>query len=409
MKLKNIFIKKALHFILIALLNLLFTNPSFGQRTCGSYEAQQELFKKYPYLKEKKRELDSISKLREIEIQNGTFKVNTVYTIPVVIHVLYNTNAENIADEVINSQLTALNRDFNLLNADAANIPAEFSSVASNFEINFCLAALDPSGNPTSGVERRQTTVDTFFSSQNNAKSYSLGGLDAWDKNKYLNLWVTPTLKSGPSGNFLLGYSTFPGDPANFDGVVILASGFGDKTIFNSPLISNTFNRGRTAVHEIGHWLNLEHIWGNALCGDDGVSDTPIHDDKNYGCPTYPFSSDCGGTTHNEMTMNYMDYVDDGCMYMFTAGQKTRSIASITTSRSSLFINQPICPQNFFVTSFNGVNFGYYKANSIESTDIINATEQNIYKGGSNVILKPGFKATSGSFLEVKIGSCCIL
>jgi Pregnancy-associated plasma protein-A len=407
---KKIPAKKASCFIgsMLIILFLLHSTKAQAQRTCGTTESEALELYKNPLLILQKKIIDSVAKKREADIRNGSFRPAAAYTIPVVFHILYRNDNENIPDEVINSQLTALNRDFNLQNADIANVPAEFQPAISNFELNFCLAAVDPSGIPTSGIERRQTTVDTFFSSQQNAKFFSLGGLDAWDRNRYLNIWVVPQLKSAPAGSAFLGYAAFPGGAANVDGVVIITPGFGDKTIFNYPLISNAYNRGRTAVHEVGHWLNLIHIWGDAVCGNDGVNDTPIHDSANYGCPSYPLNSNCGGVMHSQMTMNYMDYVNDDCMLMFTNDQKIRSIATLTTTRASLLNSQVFCPGNISINTSNSINGGFYKAaDVIESTDILSSGETNTYRAGSRIVLRPGFRAFNGSTLTVKNGGCC--
>jgi hypothetical protein len=124
----------------------------------------------------------------------------------------------------------------------------------------------------------------------------------------------------------ILGYATFPGTATSTtDGVVIDFRYFGTTGTATAP-----FNRGRTATHEVGHWLNLRHIWGDANCGSDLVNDTPTHNTSNVGCPSYPHYSTCTGSPI-EMTMNYMDYTDDACMYMFSAGQKTRAQALFAT------------------------------------------------------------------------------
>jgi hypothetical protein len=147
------------------------------------------------------------------------------------------------------------------------------------------------------------------------------GGSDAWDATKYLNVWVC-----NMSGG-ILGYAQFPGGAASTDGVVLQFNTVGSRTV---PGSGAPYNLGRTATHEVGHWLNLRHIWGDATCGSDLVSDTPIHRTSNAGCPAYPKTNTCtGGGT--EMTMNYMDYTDDACMYMFSAGQKARAQALFAT------------------------------------------------------------------------------
>src|SRR5688572_33288744 len=134
-----------------------------------------------------------------------------------------------------------------------------------------------------------------------------------------LNLWVCNL-----SGGYL-GYAQFPGGSPSTDGVVIDDNAFGRTGTASAP-----FNKGRTATHEVGHWLNLRHIWGDASCGNDQVGDTPQHNTSNGGCPTADHKSTCTGTPL-EMWMNYMDYTYDQCMYMFTHGQRDR-MRSVFTS-----------------------------------------------------------------------------
>lgn len=255
---------------------------------------------------------------------NGTNSVMVVRNIPVVVHVLYNTTAQNISDAQIQSQITILNNDFRRLNADRTNTPSTFTSVAADAEINFCLASVSPTGTTTTGINRVYTST-TSFGSDDKMKSSSTGGVNAWPTDKYLNIWVCNL------GGGLLGYAQFPGGPTSTDGVVIGYKYFGNTGTATAP-----FNKGRTATHEVGHWLNLRHIWGDASCGSDLVSDTPTHQAENYSCPSHPKSNSCG--TSAEMFMNYMDYTDDGCMNMFSTGQKTRMQALFASggARASL-------------------------------------------------------------------------
>lgn len=298
---------------------LLVAFNASAQRVCASHDVLEEQLMNNPILREK---------LEEIERHTEDF-INTPpglrervqVTIPVVVNVVWNTTSENISDAQIQSQIDVLNQDFRATNADRTNTPAIFSGLIADFEINFCLATQDPSGNATTGIRRQQTST-TAFSSNDAVKFTAQGGLDAWDRNKYLNLWVCD-LSGG-----LLGYAQFPGGAAATDGVVCDYLYFGTVGVATAP-----FNKGRTATHEIGHWLNLRHIWGDANCGSDLVSDTPTHNTSNAGCPTYPHLSTCSGTPV-EMTMNYMDYTDDACMYMFTAGQKARAQALFATGGS---------------------------------------------------------------------------
>lgn len=245
-------------------------------------------------------------------------------TIPVVFHVVYRNATQNISDAALQSQIDILNEDFRKLNADFADVPSVFQGVGADFEINFCLATVDPQGNPTTGITRTSTT-DNGFDDDDQVKYTAQGGKDAWNTSKYLNFWVCDLSSAG-----LLGYAQFPGGPAATDGVVITYNAVGRPPYNN---FGGAYNLGRTATHEIGHWLNLYHIWGddgNSCNGSDQVSDTPNQADANYGCPNFP-SVSCNNGPNGDMFMNYMDYMDDACGLMFTNGQKTRAQALFST------------------------------------------------------------------------------
>lgn len=296
---------------LLGLAMLITFGVAFGQeteRSCNTMEKDAELRLTDPNYAINQAQIEEFT---EKFVSENAGATRTVITIPVVVHVVYNTAAENISDAAIASQIAILNEDFRKLNSDAGSVPALFSGSAADVEIEFCLASVDPSGNPTTGITRTSTTK-TSFSTTGDLMKYGTYGHVAWDRNSYLNLWVCD-LSSG-----LLGYAQFPGGAAATDGVVIDYAYFGGSAYATAP-----FNLGRTATHEVGHWFNLRHIWGDATCGTDYVADTPTHNTANYGCPSYPHYSTCSGTPV-EMTMNYMDYTDDACMYMFTSGQKDR-------------------------------------------------------------------------------------
>ncbi len=241
----------------------------------------------------------------------------SVITIPVVVHVVYNTAAENIADARVFEQIDVLNEDFRRMNADAVETPGYFTGVAADCEIEFCLATVDPSGNPTTGITRTSTTK-TSFSTSDQMKFATYGHV-IWDRDSYLNIWVCD-LSSG-----LLGYAQFPGGSASTDGVAIDYVYFGIGGAGASP-----YDLGRTTTHEVGHWLNLYHIWGDdgtGCGGSDLVADTPNQADETYGCPGGTIRISCSNGPNGDMFQNYMDYTDDGCMNIFTAGQKTRARA----------------------------------------------------------------------------------
>ena len=246
--------------------------------------------------------------------------------IPVVVHVVYRTAAQNISQAQIDSQIAVLNADYRKHNADVSTVPAAFAPLAADARLQFRLATTDPNGNPTNGVTRTQTNVNGF-SDDDAVKSAASGGADAWPRDQYLNIWVCQ-LSGG-----LLGYAQFPGGPAATDGVVILHSAFGTTGTAAAP-----FNLGRTATHEVGHWLNLRHIWGDdgdGCGGSDFVADTPNQGGPNYGAPTFPHVT-CSNGPNGDMFMNYMDYVDDRAMVMFTSGQVTRMQAALDGPRSTI-------------------------------------------------------------------------
>lgn len=322
--------KKQLLTFIISLLYIGFTQTLTAQQTyhrCSSMEYLAEQIAADPTLAARMHEIE---KQTQQYMLSGNGASRAVITIPVVFHVVYNTSAQNISDAQINAQIEQLNLDFARLNADAGNTPSVFSGVAANTNIQFCLAKRDPFGNATSGIVRKQTSV-TSFSTNNAVKKSSQGGSDAWPASGYLNIW------SCNLGNNLLGYAQFPGGSASTDGVVVLYSSVGSLT---QPGTAAPYHYGRTATHEVGHWLNLYHIWGDdgkQCTGSDNVNDTPNQAGENYGCPVFPKVS-CSNGPNGDMFMNYMDYTNDGCMNMFTAGQGTRMNALFGTGgvRASL-------------------------------------------------------------------------
>ncbi len=260
------------------------------------------------------------------------------YTIPVVVHVIHSGTAvgtgANISNTQVNSQIQVLNDDYAGTGLNNANLPGIFASAKANTGVTFCMAQRTPAGAQmtTPGIDRMSYTSKSFIAPGVNG--YDVSYIDAtikpatiWDPTQYLNVWVLDLDHS------LLGYATFPdnsglagmpsgGSTATTDGFVNTFNGWGVTGPANAP-----YNKGRTASHEIGHWLGLRHIWGDASCGDDFCTDTPTQANPNYGCPTFP-SPTCGNS--GDMSMNIMDYTDDLCMYMFTNDQKTRMVTALT-------------------------------------------------------------------------------
>lgn len=258
--------------------------------------------------------------------------VNEMITIPVVVHVLYNTAEQNISDDQILSQIEVLNNDFRRMNADTINTPAPFKLFAADTRIMFCLAKVAPDGRSTTGIVRKHTN-NIYFLLDDGVKFDGAGGADAWDPSQYLNIWVCSM--AGRS----LGYSSLPGDPAATDGVVINYDVFGSRGSLRSP-----YTLGRTTTHEVGHWLGLKHIWGDTTCGSDDVDDTPTQSSYNYNCPSFPKMSICSPNANGDMFMNYMDLTNDVCMNLFTYGQKQkmRSLFALGKARNS-FLNSHVC------------------------------------------------------------------
>ena len=266
-----------------------------------------------------------------------------VITIPVVVHVIYRDDDENISDQQVHSQIEVLNDDFRFRNSDRAGIPEAFRLVAGDALVEFALATRDPHGRPSTGITRRKTGVAGFPYDGKSDATVRLdeliksdpSGVAAWPRDDYLNLWVCP-LDDG-----LLGYAQFPGGKAATDGVVIRTTAFGK--VGN---VIDHYNLGRTCVHEVGHWLNLLHIWGDDAHGcqrSDAVVDTPNQGGPNEGSPTYPKLS-CNNAPHGDMFMNYMDYVDDDSMCMFTRGQIERMNAALAGPRASLALSNGLIP-----------------------------------------------------------------
>ena len=208
--------------------------------------------------------------------------------IPVVIHVVYNNSVQNISDAQIHSQIQVLNEDFRRLNADRTSTPGAFANVAGDANIEFRLAKIDPNGNSTTGVTRTQSSVSGFSHLSDNVKFTNSGGRNAWNTQRYLNIWVCNFSAQG-----LKGYATFPDQLAtnpNTDGVVISYKHFGRNGSTEFP-----YDKGRTATHEVGHWLNLRHIWGdNHNCSaTDHVDDTPNQYEQHWGCLSFPTTDNC--------------------------------------------------------------------------------------------------------------------
>ncbi len=364
-------------FLLLVLLSIT-SLTAIGQRNCASTEYLEQQVAEDP-----KRQM----KMDRIEDHTRQFIMNQenrssapVITIPVVVHVVWNTAAENISDAQILSQIEVLNEDFRRQNSDADNVWSQ----AADTEIEFCLANVDPNGNATTGITRTQTS-NTSFSTNDNVKFTSSGGKDAWPSSSYMNMWICDI-----SGG-IIGYAQFPGGPASTDGVVVDYTTTGNIGTATAP-----FDLGRTATHEVGHYLNLRHIWGDGGCGaSDLVADTPDSDGPNTGCNTSTVS--CGTT---DMVQNYMDYTDDDCMNLFTAGQTSRMRALFNSGgfRASLLNStacgtpaEPTCDDGIQNQGETGVDCGGPCPGICPTCDdgILNNGETEVDCGGPNCPVCP--------------------
>ena len=285
----------------------------FGQKKCSVEE----------YVNKQKGENVSLKdNLEQVELftQERTNSPGTaqrvngipeIIKVPVVFHILYQNREQNISLETLDLLISALNRDLNKRNSDTSNIPSVFKSLAVSMGFEFKIATTDPHGKATNGVIRKYTPVG-YWLSDDKMKFNASYGDDAWDSKSYLNVWIC-NMKD------VLGYSTLPGMDPKKDGIVL---SFDD--IIRARGTSPTINDYRTIVHEVGHWLNLYHIWGEGYCGDDKVEDTPKQGSYTPGCPN-GIRVTCGNGPVGDMYMNFMDFTDDVCMNMFTKGQRKRA------------------------------------------------------------------------------------
>ena len=292
-------------------------NPTM--RHCASNDVLESQLTADPSLRQRMQQIEAFTQEVLKNPESYRLLANGTIEIPVVFNVLYRTAAQNVSLAQLQSQIDVLNADFAATNSDYGNTPAIFQGVASgNIGVTFVLDQ----------VVRKQTNKKSW-GTNDAMKKVNTGGIAPTSPTTKLNIWVCNM------GGGILGYAQFPGGPASTDGVVLDDNATGTTGTAAAP-----FNKGRTATHEVGHWLNLRHIWGDSNCGNDLVGDTPVHNTYNFGCPPANHLSTCAGNPV-EMTMNYMDYTDDACMFMFSAGQKNRMLATFTAGGPRNSFAQP--------------------------------------------------------------------
>ncbi len=331
------------------------TTPGTGPRICGTTQAnagQQAALK---------RQLPGYNAAKQASPAAGALRTAaTTYTLPVVVHIIHNGEAvgtgSNISQAQVQSQLDVLNEDYRNLNADGALVPSVFQPLRADAQFQFVPAIRDPSGAALAepGIDRVSRSARGFT-----APPYSLSYTEAtikaatsWNPDQYLNIWVLDL------GGGVLGYAQFPDNNAGLaglsplgglpetDGVAILYSAFG-----RVGTLGPKYNKGRTLTHELGHWLGLIHVWGDTDCGNDYCADTPTQQTGNYNCPAFPHVT-CTNGPSGDMFMNYMDYVDDACMQLFSGNQKDRMqavFATATPRRGVLLTSPALC--NSFLTA----------------------------------------------------------
>lgn len=297
--------------------------PALPQRKCGCMSVHYWLLEQYP-------EYRAAQSILEHSVFASRRMAKTAPTKPsiinVVVHVLESPGAGKVTAAQVDAQIKVLNEDYRAKNLDKSNVPAVWQGMVADAMIQFQLATKDPNGNKADGLVY-VPTIEPIFGQNDSMKDPARGGSAAWPTDRYLNIWVCP-LKDG-----LLGYAQFPGGPPTTDGVVISLNAFGIGGTAQRP-----FDKGRTCTHEIGHYFNLRHIWGDTpdCSGGDSVDDTPNAEGPNYNTPTFPKVS-CQNGPNGEMFMNYMDYVNDEAMFMFTPQQVSRMRTTLDGPRMSLW------------------------------------------------------------------------
>lgn len=328
------------------------------------------------------------------------YRSGGITTIPIVFHVVWHNSIENISDAQIMSQIDVLNKDFRKLNADTLLPSHPFAPFAGDARIEFCLAQTDPGGSPTNGITRTFTNITAFSTNIDSIKFTSSGGHDAWDPDRYLNIWVgnMPTILADATLPWNLGASP------EKDGVRVHYTALGSTGAAAFP-----FDKGRSVTQCIALWLGVIHIWGDNTCGEDSVADTPPQNTYHFNCPSFPTGANnsCGSGPNGEMYMNFMDFVNDACMSLFTNGQVVRMQAALNTYRSNL-LNSQACNITSGISSFNkSDNFTVFP-NPAEGTfwitsETIRQARIEIFDGLNRLVYSKEHVLMNGSKAEINL------
>lgn len=371
---------------------------------------------------EKNRLIKEAEILHFLNDSNRRNASKTEVSIPIVFHILHDGDmigqGENISVATILATLEQLNDDYSRMNSDAGNTPGAFAGLAANTTIQFCLAFEDENGNPTSGINRVNINSLSNVSPSDcwdpDYLSNNVVSPLIWDRNNYLNIFTVQRIDYFEDGeclnNSLLGYAQFPGGPANTDAAVHAYYTMGSLSKPNAD--GGVYGFGRTVTHEVGHWLGLDHPWGPGFEGcnmDDAIADTPNSFEPVYGCPVFPVTDVCTPRGDGIMYMNYMDYVDDECMNMFSQGQSDRMMASINTFRSSLLnggCNATDCPQTLTTTSGVLTSGVYDASKEIISNGKVSLSQNVRLTAKECVSLSTGFEVVNGGILTIDLVGC---
>jgi len=350
-------------FLLMALCVPALSNLSWAQTTdkCGYNFIHAAAVKRNPNFDAEHATMRQEA-IRNASLTGAKLTTPTAVTVPVVFHIVLDSDYLKLMDPAtisdrVNSQIAVLNEDYNKGNADSSKIPGVFKTRYGNPAIRFGLARVDPHGNPTPGWEVIVTTKNGFELNNDdpgaNVKHVDSGGADAWDVTKYINVWITNFLVNGsPSTtigltimpSYTVGTGAYPKDEM---GIMLRYDAWGRRSSSTENFFAN-IDQGRTLTHEMGHYFEMVHIWGddfgkcpNSGGTDDGMADTPPQADATYGCPTFPVTDACSKSVDTGiMFMNYMDYTNDACMYMFTNDQANAMYTEVSPGGESYSLTQ---------------------------------------------------------------------